>query len=704
MNRDTLFPLPRDSEGIVLQEATQEYALLWEGFKDDLKKLPPGDLRSFFISFLFLYEKWAWCIPAATNVEIVDVSLFEHSKAAAAISVCMYKQLSADGDEGKLLQTEIEKRTGPRYLLVCGDLSGIQQFIYTVKHEHAARALRGRSFALQLLTDAIAQHLLARFDLPPCNLLYAGGGKFWALLPLRADEGLQQFSEEVDRFLLAQYQGRIGFTVGRTELTGEDFVLKRIGGKWAEATHNLIEKRRQRLARSARNNYTAVFAPFGRGAADPCKVCGSELEKNEEDVCRLCRKFEDIGSGLTRAKHIVRWEGADAQARALEAVREGERTVFVLPELSVAYAVLPDLPDRLSAAGSPCVFAINSTDFLADSSDGVARGFWFIGRNRPEDEAGKAQTYEHLAKKSVGVKRLGVLRMDVDSLGSLLEEGFGREEASISRLTAFSKHLTYFFGGYLPHLIIDRMNLGDRVQIVYSGGDDLFLVGGWSDLPRLAKAIRDEFQVFAGGNPVLTLSGGLAIVRQKFPLARAAELAAELEAAAKNYRRKSGREKDAVGIFDPDWPLGWEDLVVVAAIARDLVAWVEPDLPVSWNGLLTSQEVRQSPGRLPRGVLHLLIRIGELYKEHETELRKRTGPQSLADIDMLIHKGRWTWMATYSLSRLVGRTLEAISFVTKLQDALCSHSYREFRGSKPPIEIINIAARWADYLTRKEEV
>jgi CRISPR-associated protein Csm1 len=358
----------------------------------------------------------------------------------------------------------------------------------------------------------------------------------------------------------------------------------------------------------------------------------------------------------------------------------------------------------MSTAGAPCVFAVNSTDFLNASQEAVARGFWFLGRNRPEDEAGAVQTYEDLAKKSVGVERLGVLRMDVDNLGTLLEEGFGPKEASISRLTAFSKHLTYFFGGYLPHLIIDRMQFGDRVQIVYSGGDDLFLVGAWSDLPRLAKAIRDEFQAFAGGNPILTLSGGLAMVRQKYPLARAAELAAELEDAAKGYRRKSGREKDALGIFDLEWVLGWEDLVLAAAMARELTGWVAPDLSVSWENLLPSQEPEKLQGRLPRGLLHLLMQIGQLYKRHEAALRQREGNKSLQEIGTLIHKGRWTWMATYNLSRLAGRTPEARPFLKNLQNALCSHNYRGICGDKPPIEFIDVAARWADYLTRKEEV
>src|SRR4029077_616123 len=110
----TLFPVPQDSEGLALQEATQEYTALWEGFTEDLKKLPQGDLHSFFVSFLFLYEKWMWCVPAATNVDIADVSLFEHSKAAAAIAGCLYEQLRADGKEEPFLQTDIQSRTVPR--------------------------------------------------------------------------------------------------------------------------------------------------------------------------------------------------------------------------------------------------------------------------------------------------------------------------------------------------------------------------------------------------------------------------------------------------------------------------------------------------------------------------------------------------------------------------------------------------------------
>ncbi len=67
--------------------------------------------------------------------------------------------------------------------LIGGDLSGLQDFLYSVPAEGAARQLRGRSFYLQLLTDACARFVLRASGMPLCNLLYAGGGRFYVVAP-----------------------------------------------------------------------------------------------------------------------------------------------------------------------------------------------------------------------------------------------------------------------------------------------------------------------------------------------------------------------------------------------------------------------------------------------------------------------------------------------------------------------------------------
>ena len=142
----------------------------------------------------------------------------------------------------------------------------------------------------------------------------------------------------------------------------------------------------------------------------------------------------------------------------------------------------------------------------------------------------------------------GALRMDVDNLGAIFRYGLG-ENATISRMATLSESLRLFFEGYVPKLCKDYNNdpqekeKKEILELIYAGGDDLFLVGGWSALPRIAKKIRDEFRCFVTGNHV-TLSGGIFIEHQKFPAYQFAELSGEAEHAAKELKRKdSSKEK-----------------------------------------------------------------------------------------------------------------------------------------------------------------
>jgi len=57
--------------------------------------------------------------------------------------------------------------------------------------------------------------------------------------------------------------------------------------------------------------------------------------------------------------------------------------------------------------------------------------------------------------------------------------------------------------------------------VIYAGGDDLFLVGAWDVLPPLAQAIRAAFDRLTDGR--LTMSAGISLARDKYPLYRAAE-------------------------------------------------------------------------------------------------------------------------------------------------------------------------------------
>lgn len=144
--------------------AVDEYCRMFDELRSSAAAIPAGDLPRFLQSFLTIYERCTWCVPAATNSVPCDVSLFEHSRAASAIAAALTAELLATNQS--FTDAVVRDRTARRYVLAVGDLSGIQRFLYTIVTKNAARALRGRSFVLQLLADGIAKLPLVR-AVPP---------------------------------------------------------------------------------------------------------------------------------------------------------------------------------------------------------------------------------------------------------------------------------------------------------------------------------------------------------------------------------------------------------------------------------------------------------------------------------------------------------------------------------------------------------
>jgi CRISPR-associated protein Csm1 len=133
------------------------YGDLWRQFSHaamDLKQAHEGhpeSLPTYVESLLLLLQRYTWCIPSAYS----GVSVYDHSRVTAALATCL-----GDLPDG-----------GNIALLVGGDISGVQDFIYPIVASRATSALRGRSFYLQLLTEAIARFVLRELDLPITNLI-----------------------------------------------------------------------------------------------------------------------------------------------------------------------------------------------------------------------------------------------------------------------------------------------------------------------------------------------------------------------------------------------------------------------------------------------------------------------------------------------------------------------------------------------------
>ena len=137
----------------------------------------------------------------------------------------------------------------------------------------------------------------------------------------------------------------------------------------------------------------------------------------------------------------------------------------------------------------------------------------------------------------------------------------------MTRTAALSRQLSLFFKHYINLLCRGSVSgIGDRqktapfslfgrekkaardVHIVYSGGDDIFLLGAWDDIVELAVDLRRAFLRFTGGK--LRFSAGLGFFKDKCPVAEMARRTGDLESRAKDQRGADGRpQKDSVALF-----------------------------------------------------------------------------------------------------------------------------------------------------------
>jgi CRISPR-associated protein Csm1 len=156
--------------------------------------------------------------------------------------------------------------------------------------------------------------------------------------------------------------------------------------------------------------------------------------------------------------------------------------------------------------------------------------------------------------------------LDVDNLGKIFARAIHEDDRTFSRMASVSKCLNNFFKYHLNDIVegkVVAVDIGERdvnkngrmLSVVYSGGDDLFLIGHWLDVTEAAYDIGNCFKKYTG-NPFITISGGIAVNHNKYPVYQYARDAKEAEDMAKKGR------KDAITLFGSR-VFRWNDAVTV---------------------------------------------------------------------------------------------------------------------------------------------
>jgi CRISPR-associated protein Csm1 len=162
---------------------------------------------------------------------------------------------------------------------------------------------------------------------------------------------------------------------------------------------------------------------------------------------------------------------------------------------------------------------------------------------------------------------LAFLKMDVDQLGDLMVFGLKRSDGSgdrdtMSRLTTLSRLLDAFFNGWVHHLLESQYQ---DCYIVFSGGDDLFIVGPWDQALDLAQTVRQDFHRWTGRADI-TISAGAVFTHPHYPLARASEDAEQALSRSKDL----GRDRITVLGETRPWSHWQEAWALVQSLAEEL--------------------------------------------------------------------------------------------------------------------------------------
>ncbi|MHB1680593.1 MAG: type III-A CRISPR-associated protein Cas10/Csm1 [bacterium] len=166
-------------------------------------------------------------------------------------------------------------------------------------------------------------------------------------------------------------------------------------------------------------------------------------------------------------------------------------------------------------------------------------------------------------QKITGKDFLGVLKADIDNMGQIFINGFKKplneknqqnnnnndkpnvninNAINLPRIISLSRMIDYFFTFKIQKLIKDKYK---NVYTVFSGGDDLFLIGNYKEIIELWEDINEKFKEFIGDNKYIHVSYSIFLIKPSVPFTKMADIAEEELTAAKKLDGK-----DAIKIFN----------------------------------------------------------------------------------------------------------------------------------------------------------
>lgn len=530
-------------------------------------------------------------------------------------------------------------------LFVGGDLSGIQSYLYNISSRKAAVSLKGRSAKLtEEMADAFDKIKKAIENKNGIvEPLYCSGGKFYLVTQNRPDviESIDNCARNIKSRFWNDHMGQLAINVsyvayaeveGKFYVEGHEDKETKSGVLWKYVNADFARQKSQKFKELLLSDFDSFFNP----------------EKGNLEITSKTKTCAITGIESTNCILLDKSKAYD------------EKNNFY---------VLPIVKEQ-----------INKGIELSKDSNGQIKDFEDYATT---DDGAKGDTY------------LGILRMDVDGLGKRFIQGFDTLDA----YKDFSNGVSSFFENDIEKKLLKEPTKTNGcykkyLKIIYAGGDDLFIIGRWDKLIEFAYLIHERtLEKFdrapyqwtdtdTGKSKHISISGGIAIVKPKFPIAKAAEMAGEAEEAAKQG------EKNAFNMFgrtiswnlnnELKYPYKGEDAGKYEKNEFDYVRYFKDRF---WHLI--------EDCNMSRSILHKIM----LYSSIADMNNVRKQQDKPLDYS-------YVWHMSYFLTRFMERykdNSEVFEFCNNLRD------HHQTACKDRSLEFIALAARWCELLLRDKK-
>lgn len=394
-----------------------------------------------------------------------------------------------------MTQTSSNKARDGSTVLIKGDISGIQEFIFSVSSKRAAKALKARSEYVVDCERRFCKQIINQFKgaNPPS---FFGGGGFYIGVDKTA------FNTAV----IEQQQKAIDMELKNT---GLDVVLS--------------------------------YSPVDKMNSI-----------NKASIADKMRKLQSLNDAF--APFIIEYS------------KDGERKFIENFRKSNADRIKKKLPKWSNELHKNYKDKFETLKFTSDEKP-------------PEvNETINFHFFAEFAYEVTGSRKLGVLKMDLDNM----REHF--REKSFAETHLLSKEISGFFPNKINDILQSKDEYKYGIYPVFVGGDDCFFIGRWDMIMKLALEIHTEFDKYfdlkikkhlANNSKPITISGGIIVVDDHFPVVQMAHEAESALNDAKERKTDGEKVKNAISVFGE--VLTWNEFSEAKDICNILTGFIEKD-------------------------------------------------------------------------------------------------------------------------------